>query len=55
MNNLPGCHGHAVPAPVEIVKATIKAPSQMNHYINAEWKVIVVVYYKLFDIFYLFI
>ena len=33
------CHGHAVPAPVEIVSATISESSQLNYNITAEWKV----------------
>ena len=35
-------HGHAVPASVEIVAATINESSQMNYYIAADWKVTIV-------------
>ena len=39
------CHGHAVPAPVEIVTATIDELSQINYYITDEWKVTMSVCY----------
>ena len=44
MNNLLCFHGHAVPAPVEIVTVAIKLSSQMNYYIFAEWKVTMLAY-----------
>ena len=55
MDNLLCFHGRVVPAPVEIVAATIKASSQMNYYINAEWKVPELDYYKSFGVIYLLI
>ena len=39
MNNRLCFHGHAVPAPVEIVTATINVSLHMNYYITAKWKV----------------
>ena len=44
MSNLLCCHGHAVPAAVEIITATVKVLSQMIYYITAEWKVTMLVY-----------
>ena len=55
MNNLLCFCGRVVPAPLEIITATIKASSQMNYYISAEWKVTMLVYYKLFGVIYLLI
>ena len=50
MNNLLCCHGHAVPAPVEIVTVTTTLSFEMNT-ITAEWKVTMLVYnYVQFNI-----
>ena len=56
MNSLLAFHGHAVPAPVEIITATINLSPQMNYYmyISAEWKVTISVHYKSFCVIYSF-